>query len=142
MRIGVDIGNVIIGGGGDDTQFFGDDYLNTPEVEGAWESLTALSSNHELHIVSKCGLAVEKKSLEWLDLEGFRYCFPDHRVYFVRKRHLKAPMAQALELDIFIDDRKDIIDSMIDIVAYPILFTNWYNTNQQLREIFDWTFEG
>jgi hypothetical protein len=136
MRIGIDIGNVIIGGGGEDT-FFTDDYLKTPEVEGAWEALTALSADHELHIISKCGLTVEKKSLTWLDFEGFRYCFPDHRVYFVRRRELKAPMAQALELDIFVDDREDIIESMQGIVKHPILFTSWEQTNAELERIFN-----
>jgi hypothetical protein len=45
-------------------------------------------------------------------------------------------MAQALELDIFIDDRQDIIDSMDGIVEYPILFTSWEQTNTELEKIF------
>jgi hypothetical protein len=138
MKIGIDIGNVIIGGGGDDTQFFGDDYLNTPEVEGAWDALDSLDmAKHELHIISKCGLTVEEKSLHWLESEQFFLSVPRHRTHFVRKRPLKAPMAQALELDIFIDDRQDVLDHMVGIVPHLILFTSWEQTNAELERIFN-----
>lgn len=137
MKIGIDIGNVIIGGGGEDT-FFTKRFLETPEVHGAWDSLDDLDmAKHELHIISKCGPEVEAKSLQWLDNEGFFLSVPKHRTHFVRKRHLKAPMAQALELDIFIDDRQDIIDSMQGIVPHRILFTSWEQANKELQEIFD-----
>lgn len=138
MKIGIDIGNVIIGGGGDDTQFFGPDYIETPMVKGARKFIRELAlEDHELHIVSKCGEKVEIKTLDWLDYWSFHMLIPAHRIHFVRKRHLKAPMAQALELDIFIDDRQDIIDTMEGVVKFPILFTSWEETNKQLKEIFE-----
>lgn len=143
MKIGIDIGNVIIGGNGEDT-FFTDDYLETPAVSGAFESIFELHKTaHEIHLISKCGEEVENKSLIWLNYYGYLYtAIPRHRVHFVRKRHLKAPMAQALELDIFIDDRKDIIDSMEGIVEHRILFTSWEQANKELQEIFDTVAEG
>ncbi len=141
MKIGIDIGRVIIGGDGEDT-FFTDNFLETPEVEGSWDSILALKKDHELHIISKCGSVVEEKSIKWLEAYGFYYSFVPHRIHFVRKRHLKAPMAQALELDIFIDDRNDIIDSMQGIVKHPILFTSWEQTNKELEEIFDKATKG
>jgi hypothetical protein len=136
MKIGIDIGNVIIGGDGEDTTFFTDDYLKTPEVPGAWKSLAKLRRNNELHIISKCGIVVEQKSLKWLEQTGFFYSLHTHRIHFVRKRHLKAPMAQALELDIFIDDRQDVLDHMEGIVKHRILFVSWEQTNKELEEIF------
>lgn len=129
MLIGIDIGGVIIGGSGNaDTSFFTDDFLATPEVPGAWEALDDLDiAGHELHIISKCWHTVEAKSLKWLEHNRF-VAIPLHRTHFVRHRHLKAPMAQALQLDVFIDDREDIIDSMQGIVKHPILFTSWEKT--------------
>lgn len=142
MRIGIDIGNVIIGGGGEDT-FFTEYYLSTPEVAGAWQAIYALKkAGHEIHIISKCGLSVEEKSLKWLDVYGFYVVLVPHRIHFVRKRHLKAPMAQALELDIFIDDREDIIESMQKVIAHSILFTSWEQANKELQEIFEAVAEG
>lgn len=141
MRIGIDIGNVIIGGDGEDT-FFSDNYLETPEVMGAKESLEELWwQDHELHLVSKCGEKVENKTMGWLVVKEFipSCVIPIHRIHFVRKRHLKAPMAQALELDIFIDDREDVLSHMEGIVAHRILFTSWEQTNQELEKIFNET---
>ena len=135
MRIGIDIGNVIIGGGGEDT-FFTEKFLETPEVMGAWNSILALKkAGHELHIISKCGPTTEEKSLEWLESEAFYALIPQHRYHFVRKRPLKAPMAQALELDIFIDDREDIIETMVEVGVTGILFTSWEQTNKELEKL-------
>lgn len=140
MKIGIDIGNVIIGGGGDDTQFFGDNFLNTPKVCGIDQSLQDLwAKGHEIHFISKCSEKTEIRTLEWFRVHSYlapSFLIPRHRMHFVRKRPLKAPMAQALELDIFIDDRQDIIDSMEGIVKHPILFKSWDQTNRELKEIF------
>lgn len=141
MKIGIDIGNVIIGGGGEDT-FFTDDYLSTPEVDGAWKAVSKLAKNHEVHFISKCGPVVEEKSMDWLDVEGYFHLIPRHRVHFVRKRPLKAPMALALELDIFIDDREDIIETMQKVITHSILFTSWEQTNKELQEIYEAAAEG
>jgi hypothetical protein len=137
MKIGIDIGNVIIQGGGTDTQFFTDDYLMTPEMVGAWNAIATLHHDHELHIISKCGPVVEEKSLRWLRAHGFTKLLKTHRIHFVRKRPLKAPMAQALELDIFIDDMEDVIESMEGIVKHRILHTSWQQTNAELERIMD-----
>ena len=136
MNIGIDIGGVIIGGSGEaDTSFFTDDFLSTPEIKGAWQAIDDLDMDgHELHIISKCWHTVEAKSLRWLYHNGY-FTIPLHRTHFVRERNLKAPMAQALQLDVFIDDREDIIDSMHGIVAHPILFTSWENTLEQIEAI-------
>lgn len=136
MKIGIDIGNVIIGGEGVDTQFFTDDYLETPEVPGAFFSVRNLSFDHELHIISKCGPTTETKSLIWLARKNFGFLVPTQRMHFVRKRHLKAPMAMALELDIFIDDREDVLMYM-GTVKHRILFTSWEQTNAELEGIFN-----
>lgn len=152
MRIGIDIGNVIIGGGGEDT-FFTDEYLDTPEVPGAYDAIDSIvygdkviieeegglgtyKIENEIHFISKCGKVVESKSMEWLYVNKYYYLIDNQNVHFVRKRHLKAPMAQALELDIFIDDREDIIETMQGVVKHPILFTSWEQTNKELERIF------
>ena len=138
MKIGIDIGKVIIGGGGEDT-FFSEKFLETPQVVGAKTSIGKIfQGGHEIHLISKCGQRVENKSLDWLEHHAFTPSFviQYHRIHFVRKRHLKAPMAQALELDIFIDDRQDVLDHMVGIVPHLILFTSWEETDAELEKIF------
>lgn len=142
MKIGIDIGNVIIGGGGEDT-FFTEKFLETPGILGAFSTISDLVDyGHEIHIISKCGELTELKSMRWLEDRSFFNILLKHRIHFVRKRNLKAPMAQALELDTFIDDRQDIIDSMEGIVEHRILFTSWEQTNKELQEIFDAAAKG
>lgn len=138
MKIGIDIGRVIIGGNGEDT-FFSDSFLETPEVEGAYEAINQiLKDGHEVHLISKCGEKVEMKSLVWLASKSYvPGMLHMHRIHFVRKRHLKSPMALALELDIFIDDRQDVLDHMVEIVPHLILFTSWEQANTELELAFE-----
>jgi hypothetical protein len=104
--------------------------------------LGKLLIQNEIHFISKCGKVVEDKTMEWLYDHKYYYLINNQNIHFVRKRHLKAPMAQALELDIFIDDRVDIIDSMEMVVKHRILFIDWEHTNRELKRIFDEAAEG
>ncbi|UDL16800.1 phosphatase [Arthrobacter phage Atuin] len=136
MKIGIDIGNVIIGGDHEDTTFFTDDFLKTPEVEDAISSIRDLrKAGHEIFLISKCSATVESKTMQWLKFYDFWLRtglkeFP----YFVRHRMDKAPLARALELDLFIDDRDDIIVSMHRL-RYAILFKSWEETMQEIAEL-------
>lgn len=138
MKIGIDIGNVIIGGEGQDTSFFTDNYLSTPEVPGAIDSIVALKeAGHEISLISKCGDEVRNKSLWWLDYKEFwsKTGLVDcEDVYFVYHRMDKFPVARALRLDVFIDDRQDIIDDMYPIIE-AILFRSWEKTNERLAHL-------
>lgn len=135
MKIGIDIGKVIIGGNpGDDTTFFTDQFLDTPEVTGAYKSVAALRKKHEVHFVSKCGLNIELKTVDWLNEYGYASML-EGRTHFVRRRELKAPMAEALQLDIFIDDRIEILQCMEGIVEHRIQFSSWEQVNAELAEI-------
>jgi hypothetical protein len=101
MRIGIDIGNVIIGGGGDDTQFFGDNYLDTPQVDGAFEAIRQIiDAGHEVFLVSKCSPKTQMRTTAWLRFWNFYaqtgvWEFP----YYVESRKDKWPVARALNLD-------------------------------------------
>lgn len=135
MKIGIDLGNVVIGGDGIDT-FFTEKYLETPEVPGAFQSVKALRKNHEVHFISKCGEEVELKSVDWLEEYGY-VSMLSGRTHFVRRRDLKEHMAIALQLDIFIDDRQDVLDYMEGTVKHRILFESWEQVNLELTEILD-----
>lgn len=138
MKIGIDIGRVIIGGDGEDT-FFTEDFLNTPQVEGAFRSIKALvDQGHDVYLVSKCGYSVQAKTWDWLDhMRFFRYTGVNAaNVYFVHHRMDKQPIARALRLEVFIDDREDIIQS-VSLMLRAILFTSWDQTNKELQEILD-----
>lgn len=136
MKIGIDIGNVIIGGDHEDKSFFGDDYLETPEVADAFWSIRELKeAGHEIFLVSKCGAIVQSKTLHWLRYHEFsRRTNVNGTPFFVFDRRDKAPVARALKLDLFIDDRDDIIVSM-NRVRFAILFKSWAETMQEIKEL-------
>lgn len=128
LRIGVDIGGVIIGGGKKDTSFFSDDFIETPEVQDAFEALIALRFGVQLFLISKAGPKTALKTLKWFDARKEFDPIDRDKIVFVRERSQKAPVAQLLELDIFIDDRQDIVTSMGDVGVIGILFTSWAET--------------
>lgn len=135
--IGIDIGNVIIGGGGEDTSFFTDDFLETPMLDGAFSAIRDLVYvGHDVVLISKCGAKVAAKSMAWLQEHDFFEItgLDVDVVYFVEKRQEKAPLAESLGVSVMIDDRQDIIDSMQGIVELPILFTSWDETMKVLEE--------
>jgi hypothetical protein len=134
--IGIDLGRVVIGGGdgNEDTSFFSEGYLLTPEVFNAIISIRKLSEKFDVWIISKCGPAVQQKSLEWLLSRDFytQAQVSPEQVLFVRKRHQKAPLAEELGLIAFIDDREDIIESMKGKVPHPVQFISWEQTMGEL----------
>ena len=135
--IGIDIGNVIIGGDHEDRTFFGDQYLTAPAVWGAFDSIKELvNQGHEIVLISKCGIPVMTKTVSWLQYHDFfeHTGVSIDSMYFVKKRPEKAPLAQELQVDIMIDDREDIIQSMEGFVELPILFTSWDTTMETIKE--------
>jgi len=127
MKIGIDIGGVIIDRSNDaeDTSLFGDNYLNAKPLDGAFASIKELAGvPTEIHLVSKCGERVQKRSLEWLkhnDFYGMTGVLPE-RVHFCRERHEKRGICEELKLDVMIDDRLEVLSYLVDVVGKLICF--------------------
>lgn len=154
MRIGVDIGGVIIqqvdrlypieaaGPGAGQTGTTGPDaeradrsdqdtsllrdFRRTPPMPGAFEALATLVSEvfgEHVHLVSKCGERVERRSRLWLAHHDFyrRTGIAAGNVHFCRTREAKAPIAAALGLTHFVDDRLEVL-SYLDTVPNRFLF--------------------
>src|SRR6478736_2198227 len=112
MRIGVDIGGVIIGGAGpSDTSFFSESFLDTPGLPGSKSVIHwMLGAGHEVFIISKAAPNTVKKSWSWLRNQQFFTAtgLSEDQVIFCRERSHKAAIARILELDVMIDDRQEI----------------------------------
>jgi hypothetical protein len=120
-RLGIDIGRVIIGPGdpadGGDTAFLrgSDEHaMKTPEMPGAVEAMASLIAAIDparVWLVSKCGPRIEARSRRWLrrhrifERTGLR---PD-QLRFCLKRHQKADHCRDLGINLFIDDRLDVL---------------------------------
>ena len=128
-RLGVDIGRVIIEGDGPDTNFIGgseEEAMRAPAMGGALDSLARLTRHFERRVwlVSKCGKKVEGRSRAWLEKKHFfdRTGIPRNNLRFCKDRRAKTPICQELGIDVFIDDRLDVLLPMAGIVPHRILF--------------------
>ena len=130
-RLGVDIGRVIIDGGGPgggDTQFFSGDtarMLATPAVPEALETLARLVPRfEEVWLISKCGERVQRNTLQWLDHQEFaaRTGIPRGNVRFRRRRPDKAIHCAELGITHFVDDKLDVHQALRGIVEHRYLF--------------------
>lgn len=129
--LGIDIGRVLIsaGEGPGDTSFLGsteDASMATPPMPGAFAAVAALVEAFEgrVHLVSKCGTNVERRSLRWLARHRFHEetGLLARHVHFCRERREKAGIALRLGLDAFVDDRVDVLLPMAGTVALRVLF--------------------
>jgi len=115
--LGVDVGGVLVDrirADGSDTSFFSDRFLETPAVEGAFDTLMRLGRERfgqRICIVSKCGPRTEEKTRLWLakhrllDALGL----DAQALHFCRERRDKAPICKRLGVTHFIDDRMDVL---------------------------------
>jgi len=124
MRLGVDIGGVIIQPSDDDedTSFFGEHYLRTPPMPGVFDALATLRGE-EVWLVSKCGESTERRTRDWLAHHDFtaRTGIGFDRVLFCRERPDKAPIAARLGLTHFVDDRLEVL-GYLTTVPHRVLF--------------------
>jgi hypothetical protein len=131
LRLGVDIGRVIIGGGapgGNDTQFFSGDtarMLATPAVPAAIDTLARLVPLFgQVWLVSKCGERVQRHTRQWLDHHDFaaRTGIPGDHLRFCLKRPDKAVHCAQLGITHFVDDKLDVHQALRGVVPHRYLF--------------------
>jgi len=140
--LGVDIGNVICGGDTDESDaasFFGDRWLDTPELPGAFEALSALNLRgmalafHNgkemgfpgcIWLVSKCGARIEERTRRWLEAREFHEItrIPAERLRFCRDRAGKGPICADLGVTHFVDDRLENLGHVEATVPNRYLF--------------------
>jgi hypothetical protein len=118
MKIGIDIGRVIIAGDTDTANlFFSQKYLEAPAVEGAISAIQKLAEVYapqNIYLVSKCGETTEKRSLAWLEAQGFyaQTGLDAENVKFCRERPQKRLICEEYEIKTFIDDRFTVLQHL------------------------------
>jgi hypothetical protein len=154
--LGIDVGGVIISreGDGGDTSFFSDNFLATPASKNAFEVISRVVSRFEnVVIISKCGNRVQQRTKEWMAHTGFHKTtgIPWDKFYFCRERKDKVGIALDLGVTHFIDDRTDILSSMIGKIPFLFLFgqsnlykgfdtlSSWDKLEQKLDRLDKWS---
>src|SRR5262245_42503228 len=132
IRLGVDFGNVIQGGGEpgeDDTTFVGAtvaDAVKSPPIIGALDGLRELVQRFggRVWIVSKAGATRQRKTLAWLHHHDWwaRTGMEPWSIAFVLHRKQKREVAERLGLTHFIGDRPDVLGHLVGVVPHLYLF--------------------
>ena len=133
MKLGIDIGRVLIAAEGHDarpdTSFIGgslEDALRTPPYAGMSDAVPELARRfgHRVWLVSKCGPRVQEKSRRWLQHHRFfeRTGIPAANLRFCLERPQKAIHCRELGITHFIDDRADVLEHLEGIVPNRFLF--------------------
>ncbi|MGB4761742.1 MAG: hypothetical protein WBP12_00095 [Candidatus Saccharimonas sp.] len=125
-RIGFDIGGIIIDrvNDGTDTSFFGDNYLATTAVPGAFDTIRNAreSFGDKRYLVSKCGARTQERAVQWLaqprpSLDFHTHTgIPAESAYFTRTRVGKCAIAETLSLTDFVDDRLEVLGHLVGLV--------------------------
>lgn len=133
LRLGIDIGRVIIGPvgveGKSDTPFLNgseEDAMRTEPMPLAFETITELVEIFEgrVWLVSKAGPRTEGRTRRWLDAHRFfteTGVLPDH-LRFCRERHEKANHCRELAITDFIDDRVQVLEHLRGLTPRLYLF--------------------
>lgn len=133
MRIGVDVGRVIMcptkDDGSPDTSFLSANFHEAMSVKAAdncFEVLHQLvdKTHSQVYIVSKCGNRIQDLTRQWFDAVDFYYMTGVERnqIHFVYKREDKQIVARELQLTHFVDDRTDVLLSLHQKVPNLYLF--------------------
>ena len=106
--IAFDLGGVIFQSS-NDTNIFSDNYLDTTIQPEMFQILEELSKNkyHKLIIISKAFPNNAKKSKEILKLYRLDEYF--NSIIFCEKNEDKAKIAEAMRVDIMIDDKEEVL---------------------------------
>ena len=120
--LGIDVGGVIIDRVSDetDTSFFGDNHLRTPAVGDAFGTIRRLGEGRfgdRVYLVSKCGPAVQAKTLDWFAHHDFYRLtgIGPERVRFCRRRFEKASLCADLQITHFVDDRLEVLGYLVSV---------------------------
>jgi hypothetical protein len=132
MKLGIDVGRVLISPGDDsapDTSFIGgtlEHALSTPPYPGMFEVVPRLVEKFErrVWIISKCGPRVQEKTRKWLQHHRFfeRTGIDGSNLRFCLRRPDKALHCAEIGITHFIDDRCDVLAAMRGVVPNLYLF--------------------
>jgi hypothetical protein len=142
--LGVDVGGVIIDfipyGSDSPLSFSGDNYLQTPEIPGAIESLQKLNEGRfsgNIFLVSRFGPQGPERVQKWLKNKDFQNItgIPKDHLYQCAERHEKRPIVEKLGITHFVDDRAEILADLVGLVPHRYLFQELDENGEEFADV-------
>lgn len=124
--ISIDIGGVIIDRWDATDEWSGENYLETPEVEGAFEGVARLMDLFagRVYLNSAAKGRTMRKTRDWLNYHNFyrRTGMAAGQIHMVPERVDKTIIVQRLGITHHIDDRMDVLAVLQPLVSHLYLF--------------------
>lgn len=101
MKIGIDIGGVLVGKRGESHHLF--------DVPYSYEAIEYLATNNYLYVISYCKEKMAQKNYENFQDLGIDYFWSQ---YYVSKKIYKSSIVKYLGCDVMIDDNESILNDI------------------------------
>lgn len=112
-------------------------FTNCPIFEGALETLRALQQEgHDIYYITSRPKQYCEKTREWMIAQGF----PVEQGHFFcgMQDHEKVATIQALALDVYVDDKPAVLETLQNVETKVILKNQSYNQHVTLPRLYHW----
>lgn len=129
-RLGVDVGGVIM----DwipyletERSYLGDNYRETPVMEGSLEALKQLNESqfkNNIYIISKYSEHGPDRMYDWIESKDFylKTGIPKEHVHLCGTDAEKTPIGEKLELSHYVDDKPEILETFVGKIPNLYIF--------------------
>lgn len=112
-------------------------FTECPIFEGALETLLALQqAGHDIYYITSRPKQYSEKTREWMIAQGFPV--KEGHFFCGMQDHEKVATIKALELDVYVDDKPAVLETLQDVETKVILKNQSYNQHVTLPRLYHW----
>lgn len=112
-------------------------FTDCPAYEHAIEVLNELAKEgHDIFYITARPKKYKEQTMEWVKQMGFPVV--DEQFYCGMADHEKVEIIKDLHLDIYIDDKPNVLDTLTDLSTHLIVFNQPYNQEVSYTRLYKW----
>lgn len=114
-------------------------FTDCPVYEFALETLQKLADEgHEIYYITSRPKDRCEKTRKWMEQLGFPII--SERFYCGMKDHEKVEILKKLDLDVYVDDKMKVLDTLSDLKTKVIVKNQSYNQQIDLPRLYNWKY--
>ncbi|WP_274307098.1 5' nucleotidase, NT5C type [Solibacillus daqui] len=112
-------------------------FTNCPSFQDAKEVLNALAdAGHEIYYITSRPKEYCQQTREWVKAQGFPVV--DERFYCGMQDHEKIDIIKSLELDVYVDDKPAVLNTLANTTTKVIVKNQSYNQEVDYIRLTNW----
>ncbi|KOS69245.1 nucleotidase [Lysinibacillus contaminans] len=112
-------------------------FTDCPIFEGALETLQALQQEgHDIYYITSRPKQYCEKTREWMIAQGFPVT--EGHFFCGMQDHEKVATIKSLALDVYVDDKPAVLETLQDVETEVILKNQSYNQHVPLARLYHW----